>query len=332
MRIVIIGVGAMGSLFAGRLSPLTEVVMLGHWPEQLAALKGQGLLLMHPDGQESRVKVQATDSLTEAGRAEIVLVLVKSWQTRRAAGQARQIISSGGLALTLQNGLGNLEILAESVGDERATLGVTSEGANMIAPGIVRHAGRGQTHLATLGHQLQNISQLADLFRAAGFESQLVDSARSLVWGKLAVNAGINPLTGLLQVANGYLTQDTIARDLMCRAAEETATVALAQGIKLPYPSAAERTLEVATATAANRSSMAQDLARGTPTEIEAISGAIIKSGKRLACPTPVNEALCHLVKAQIQDGHWRNKVNDLSEQITGEFRALARLQVAEWS
>jgi 2-dehydropantoate 2-reductase len=332
MRIIIIGVGAMGSLFAGRLSPLTEVVMLGHWPEQLAALKGNGLLLVHPDGQESRVKVQATNNLADVGRADIVLVLVKSWQTRRAAGQARQIINAGSLVVTLQNGLGNLEILVESVSVGSVTLGVTSEGANMVAPGIVKHAGFGQTHLATLDGQDQNLDQLADLFCAAGFESHLVNSTRSLVWGKLAVNAGINPLTGLLQVSNGFLTQDTIARDLMRLAAEETAVVAVAQGIGLPYSSAADRALEVAEATAANRSSMAQDLARGTPTEIEAISGAIVESGKQFACPTPINEALCYLVKAQIQDGRWRDKVDDLRDQISAEFRALAQLEVAEWS
>jgi 2-dehydropantoate 2-reductase len=176
------------------------------------------------------------------------------------------------------------------------------------------------------------LDQLADLFCDAGFESHLVDSTRSLVWGKLAVNAGINPLTGLLQVPNGFLTQDTIARDLMGRAAEETAAVALAQGIELPYPSAADRTLEVAEATAANRSSMAQDLARGTPTEIEAISGAIVDSGKKFACPTPVNEALCYLVQAQIQDGRWRDKVDDLKDQVSAEFRAFAQLEVADWS
>jgi len=320
----------MGSLFAGRLTPLTEVIMLGHWPEQMATLKRQRLVLVQPDGRENRVKVKATDSLNEAGQADIVLVLVKSWQTRRAAGQARQIIAPDGLALTLQNGLGNLEILAESVGEEKTTLGVTSEGANMVAPGIVRHAGYGLTHLARIKGQAQKLDQLADLLRATGFECHLVDSARSLVWGKLAVNAGINPLTGLLQVANGFLTQDTIARDLMYQAAEETAAVALALGIDLPYQSAAKRTLEVAEATAANRSSMVQDLARGTPTEIEAISGAIVKNGKRLACPTPINEALCRLVEAQIQDGRWREKVNELSEQVTGEFRALAQLEVGE--
>ena len=142
------------------------------------------------------------------------------------------------------------------------------------------------------------VAALAALLRQAGFTTHLVEHVDSLVWGKLAVNAGINPLTALLNVPNGYLAQDPRARRIMMAAAAETAAVAAAQGIPLPYASAPQRALAVAQATAANHSSMLQDVRQGRPTEIEAICGAIARVGQQWSVPTPVNTALWRLVKA----------------------------------
>lgn len=328
MRIVIIGVGAMGSLFAGRISPLAEVIMLGNWPEQLAILNKEGLRLIHPEGRESLIDVEATNETRTAGKADLALVLVKGWQTKRAASQAQEIVGDTGLALTLQNGLGNLEILAEAVGESRVSLGVTSEGATMMAPGVVRHAGKGLTHLALTPETAGHLGEVAALFNTAGFKTHLVESATSLVWGKLAVNAGINPLTALLQVPNGYLDEDPVARALMCQAAEEAAAVARAQGIDLPYESASERTIEVARATASNRSSMAQDIARGMPTEIDAISGEISRYGQKLGLLTPINDILIRLVKAQIETGNWQNEIANLPLEYQERFRKLSQVEI----
>jgi 2-dehydropantoate 2-reductase len=269
--------------------------------------------------------VKATNDTRAAGQADLALILVKGWQTERAADQAKEIVADSGLALTLQNGLGNLEILANTVGESRASLGVTSEGATMVSPGVVRHAGKGLTHLATTPETADRLGPIAELFNRAGFNTHLVESATSLVWGKLAVNAGINPLTALLQVPNGYLYKNPVARNLMCQAAEETAAVAHALGIDLPYESASERTIEVAKATAANRSSMAQDIARGMPTEIDAISGAISRYGKKVGIRTPINNVLIRLVKAQIETGDWQNELDKLPLEYQDRFRDLTK-------
>jgi 2-dehydropantoate 2-reductase len=298
MRLVILGLGAMGSLFAGRLSPLVDTVMVGSWPEQLAALQARQLTVIESDGRQRQVKVQATSRLEQAAPADLVLVLVKSWQTERAAGQAAKILTESGLALTLQNGLGNLERLAEAVGLERAAVGVTSEGATMIGPGLVRHAGHGRTHLATTQATAGRLAEAARLLEAAGFAVEVVENADGLLWGKVAVNAGINPLTALLQVRNGFLARHGATRAIMFEAARETAAVAQALGITLPYPDAGESVLAVAEATAGNLSSMAQDVARGAPTEIEAICGQIVAQGRARQVATPVNEMLLNLIRA----------------------------------
>ena len=295
--IAIFGVGALGTLFGSRLSSLAQVTLFGNWAEQIKILQREGLTVTHPNGSQSQYNLNVTNDLNQMPPADIALILVKSHQTARAARQAANILRPDGIAITLQNGLGNLEKLAEAVGPTRATLGITAQGATVLGPGQLRHAGQGPTTLARLPGRTKQLQQVASLFNAAGLETTLVDNADSLVWGKLAINAGINPLTALLEVSNGDLSEDSTLRQLMSTAANEVAAVAAAQGIELPFADAAGRTIEVSQNTASNRSSMLQDISRGAATEIDAISGAVVRYGRRLGISTPVNELLLELVK-----------------------------------
>lgn len=297
LKIAILGIGAMGTLFGSRLQPLAEVTLLGTWLEQIETIRRDGLLVTHPDGQQSRHWLHITSNPAEVPPADVALVLVKSYQTARAARQAAAILKPHGVAITLQNGLGNLESLAAVLGRERVSLGTTAQGASVLAPGLLRHAGQGPTHLGRLSSRTNLLGQVVDLFNAAGLETSLVDDVASLVWGKLAINAGINPLTALMRVPNGMLVEDESLRRVMAAAATEAARVAEAQGIRLPFADAAARAAEVAKATATNYSSMLQDVNRAGPTEIDAISGAVVRFGRRLGVPTPVNEFLLRQVK-----------------------------------
>jgi len=303
LNIAVFGVGALGTLFGSRLSPLANVTLFGNWPEQVDALRQNGLTVTQSDGSQTHHFLQATNDLNEMHPADIALILVKSHQTARAARQAANVLKPAGLAITIQNGLGNQKKLAEAVGPARAAIGITAQGATVLGPGQLRHAGNGPTHLALLPGRERQLEQVTELFNAAGLETTLVDHADSLVWGKLAINAGINPLTALLEVPNGALDEDETLRQIMSAAAIEVAAVAAAQGIELPYPDAARRTIEVAEATANNRSSMLQDISRGTPTEIEAISGAVVRYGQRLGVATPVNNFLWQMVNDK-EAGH----------------------------
>jgi 2-dehydropantoate 2-reductase len=290
----------MGSLFGSRLTEAgASVTAFGNWMEQIETVQRQGLTISYPDGRQTHHSLRITNNLADLPPADIALILVKSYQTERAARQAAQVLKPHGLAITLQNGLGNLEKLVEAVGPQRATLGVTAQGATVRAPGHLYYAGQGPTHLAHLPGHEKRLKALAAWFNAAGLETTLVDNADSLVWGKLAINAGINPLTALLEVPNGALAEDERLSQVMAAAANEVAQIAAAQGINLPYADAARRTAEVSRATATNRSSMLQDVSRAAPTEIEAISGAVVRFGRRLGIPTPVNEFLLGLVKAK---------------------------------
>lgn len=287
----------MGSLFASRLSSVAEVWLIGHWQAHLEAIRRDGLQLVLSQAAETYHFAATSDPRDVVG-ADLALVLVKSFQTQSAAETARQVLSPTGLAITLQNGLGNLEKLIERVGVNRATLGVTSAGATVLGPGQVRVAGLGKTTLGTRPEIATQVQAVADLLNAAGFETGLSENLDGLMWGKLVVNAGINALTALLRVPNGALLEIPAAAALMAEVARETAQVARARGIQLPYADPVAQVQDVARRTAINRSSMLQDVLRGSPTEVDAINGAVAREGERVGVPAPVNRLLAQLVSA----------------------------------
>jgi 2-dehydropantoate 2-reductase len=173
-------------------------------------------------------------------------------------------------------------------------LGVTTAGATLLGPGQVRLVGEA---LVTLSVH-PRLPPLADALRAAGFIIETVPDPTALLWGKLVINAAINPLTALLGVLNGELLERPSARLLVQSIAREAAAVAEASGILLPYPDPVAAVEAVARRTATNRSSMLQDIQRRAPTEIDAICGAIVQVGEQVGVPTPVNQTLFYLIKA----------------------------------
>jgi len=327
--VLVVGTGALACLFAARLAAVgVRVTMLGTWREGLDALRGHGVHVVQSDGSERAYEVRATDDVAECVGARLALVLVKSWQTGRAARQLVACLATGGLALTLQNGLGNREKLAEALGDasprskaqggtspqgkaqgdtspqgkaqgeERVALGVTTTGATLVGPGRVRPGGEG---VISLGAH-PRLSPLANLLERAGFAVEVLPEANDLLWSKLVINAAINPLTALLRVPNGELLARPSAQSLMDAAAREAAAVARALGRRLTFSDPVAAAQAVAQRTAVNHSSMFQDVQRGAPTEIDAICGAIVAAGEGCGVATPVNRTLWLLVKALIKE------------------------------
>ena len=296
-KILIAGTGALATLFAARLSRArVEVTMLGSWEAALNALNKHGARLQQPDGRVLSGPVRAVRSPKSAGQHTIALVLVKSWQTARVAQQLAGCLAEQGVALTLQNGLGTDEILAQVLGGPRTAAGVTTTGAALLEPGLVKNGGAGSLELG----EHPRVAPLVELLRTAGFTVNLHADVGALQWGKLVVNAAINPLTALYGVPNGALLEDAHLRDLMQKTALETAAVALACGVQLPYADPVLQVEQVARRTAANRSSMLQDLERGAPTEIEAINGAVVRAAETAGVRAPYNQALVAHIQARL--------------------------------
>ena len=297
--VLVVGTGAMACLFSARLAACgMPVTILGSWAQGLQALQRDGVRVVDVDGRETSYPVHVITETGDCTGVRYALVLVKSWQTQRAAEQLAKCLHAEGLALTLQNGLGNREQLAQVLGSGRVALGVTTAGATLLGPGRVRPVGEAVVTLSA--HP--RLSALAHLLQLAGFIIDTAPDATALLWGKLVINAAINPLTALLGVLNGELLERPPARQLLQAVAREAAAVAVAQGIRLPYPDPVVAAETIARRTAANRSSMLQDVQRGAPTEIEAICGAIVQAGEHTGVPTPINRTLFQLVKARAME------------------------------
>ncbi len=298
--VLIAGTGALASLFAARLAAQgVEVILLGTWQAALQALERQGVRLVSASGEEQAYRVRVTSEPEKVRGVRWALVLVKAWQTERAARHLAVCLAGDGLALTLQNGLGNDVVLSHALGADRVAVGVTTAGAALLEAGRVRAGGEGTVWLQA--HP--RLGPLEAVLRGAGFCVERVEDAQSLIWGKLVINSAINPLTALLDIPNGELLRRPAARVVMGQLATETAAVATAQGIPLPFDDPVQAAEQVALQTATNISSMLQDVRRGAPTEIDAICGAVVQRGEQYGVPTPVNRVCWHLVRARAAGG-----------------------------
>lgn len=307
MKIVIIGPGALGCLIAAAISSkllseknAPELWLLDHRPDRVLQIRENGLLL-EEDGRRLSLPARISCDPAEIGPADLIILCVKFKDTESALARANLLATADTLLLTLQNGIGHLPLLASSQIVAEVAIGVSAQGATLLAPGQVRHAGRGPT---LLGFDLNAAdptfsSRLADaarLLSAAGIETRVVDNILDHVWAKLFVNVGINALTAIIGCPNGRLLELPDAKSRMAAAVKEAAAVARALGIKIDKdPVAATR--EVCLATRDNFSSMLQDVRNKRRTEIDSINGAVATEARRLRIPAPVNEGLIRAVK-----------------------------------
>ena len=298
-EITIIGTGAMALLVGGQLAKAgIKVRLLGTWQDCIEAVNHRGIGIVK-NGTPQYYPAEAYLELEKLRDTRLALVLVKSWQTEEAARKLRDILSEDGIALTLQNGLGNGEILRAALGQERTSLGVTTYGATLLGPGKVRPGGEGMISV----QEHPRLPALTALLIKAGFALQQIADLSGLVWGKLVINVAINPLTALLGVQNGRLLESPSIKQLMGMAAREAAEVAAELGVQLNFNDPGQAAEAVAEATGKNLSSMLQDIRRGAPTEIDALCGAVVREGKRLQVATPVNEKLHMLIQGKVDLG-----------------------------
>ena len=294
-KILILGTGALATLFAARFSNADiDVTMLGTWQAALDALNRDGARLIDANGHETSHSVRA---VSKCESADLAVVLVKSWQTERVARQLEVCLAPDGVVVTLQNGLGNGEILASHLGAERVAQGVITVGATLVAPGVVRVGGQGLVSLEADSR----LGTFMALLTEAGFQSEVVASAASLMWSKLVINTSINTLTALLDIPNGDVLKRPSVRKLLGLIVQETAAVAAAQKIPLSFADPVQAVGRIAERTASNSSSMRQDVLRGAPTEIDAICGAVVRAGNAYGVPTPLNEILTALIRARVE-------------------------------
>ena len=317
-RVLVAGAGALGSVIGGFLRLAGHDVTLLGRDAHLESIRTQGL---HIDGLWGNHRVggfELTSRPADArGPFEAVLLTVKSYDTAAMAAAVAPLLGADGVIISLQNGLGNAEVIAAHVGSARVLAARVIFGAELMAPGHVRVTVYADPVLiGDWGGRPAQARWWAEQFAAAGIPAAYCDDVRAALWGKLLYNAALNPLGALLGVHYGALAELTHTRAIMDAVLEEAFAVACAEGVQFPWTSAAQYRAvfygRLVPSTFHHRSSMLQDLERGRATEIDAINGQVWQRGAAHGIVTPVNEVLTRLVHAREAIGKketsWRSR------------------------
>ncbi len=305
MRYLVIGTGALGSVFGGLLQHSGQTVACLGRGEHFEQARRQGLEI---DGIWGNFRVgPITAALLEPEADEpyeVILLCVKSFATQEACRRLRGRLAPEGLIVSVQNGLGNLEIIAQEFGESHTIGARVIFGAQVTRPGLVTiTVYAAPVLLGAMGPELAGeklIRVAADLNRAS-IPTEVVAEIIPHLWDKVLYNCALNPLGAILGAPYGVLGNDPETRELMRLIIDEIYGVARAKGIKLHRPEAADyfrHFLEdLVPPTAAHWPSMWQDLQGGRRTEIEALNGAICRYGREMGLATPYNETMSHLIR-----------------------------------
>ena len=307
MRIMVVGVGALGSYFGGALAEAGhDVTLLVRNRAHRAAIRESGLILRR-DGGEARIPVHVVDSeaADQAGTADIVLVFTKTGATRAALEDARPVIAASTRLVSVQNGLGNADLLAEFVPMNRVIYGTTMAPGDIVAPGVVSTHGPHVTQFCAAEPDPQTAGMADDLARMlgdAGLETRVNPDVDRVIWAKVSFNCAMNSLCALLGRTPGPLLDDPEIKALVMATIMEGCDVAAAAGVDVDRE-ALRNTIEmVHREHRDHKPSMLVDVENGRRTEIDSLNGAVVTTGQRLGVATPRNQTLLALIHAREAD------------------------------
>ena len=302
MKICMLGTGSLGSTIGGTLAQGgSEVYFVDQWKEHIDKINENGLK-MTDEKEDWYVKVDARTSAEGMGPVDLVIVLVKSFATKEAVSQLKEtnVIGENTLVMSLQNGLGNEETIAEVVGEANVISGKTYVGGRLLSPGYVSAGVKGKyTYIGKLtGEITDRIQAVCDEFNKAGLLCEVSDNIKGLIWDKLLINVAAGALCGITRLPYGPLYEEEYIKETAVAAIQEGIDVAKAAGVKLksedpeyPWYAASEGLPETF------KTSILQSLELKRPTEIDFINGSVVEWGKKFGIPTPVNRILVTCVK-----------------------------------
>lgn len=302
MKILVFGAGALGGFVGGMLSQKYDATLYGK-EDKMLPIQNSGLKISGVTEIEVHPKIAYNPKDLKDTDFDLVILAVKAYVTDSAMKVIKEIIGSNTVVLSLQNGLDNEVKIGQAIGVEKTIGGVTSHGLTFIEPGHVHHAGVGETKIGELdGKESERIKEIAKALSSVGIETEINLDIRKEIWIKGIVNAGINPLTALTRLKNGYLLKIPYLERLLESICQECIEVAKMEGIDLFGCDVIEKTKNVTRLTSENKSSMLQDIERGRKTEIDSINGRIVKIGNNHGVGTPINSTLVSLIKG-IEEG-----------------------------
>ena len=291
MRIAIMGAGGVGGCLGGLLGKAGNDVWLIVRGEHLEAIRANGLKLIRPD-TEFVVQVNATDNPAEVGPVDLVLFTVKTYQNRHVITTLKPLMGHETSVITLQNGVESHEQLGAVLGPSNILPGAYWASSHILSPGVIGEDVPAQISFGEIDDTDSLRSpDIRKVFRDAGIKTEISLDPLQVLWEKFIVLSALAGITSAAQTRPKELLKYPDARAMFCNAMEESLAVGLAKGINLP-DNLIQDSLKYIESLPDFQNSMHGDYEAGRATELEALSGAVIRLGKQIGVKTPVHELL----------------------------------------
>ena len=296
MNIVILGAGAIGSLFGAMLSKDNNVLLIGRKPH-VDAINDSGL---NVKGKTNlTVTIEAFESVKDVYIIPDLLILaVKSYDTEPAIKSARSILRDNTIVMSLQNGIDNIENIQKIVKSEKIIPCITTHGVVFSKPGVINHTGMGRTIIGSLNENPKSVNTISSCLNESGIKTTVSNDIQKEIWIKAIINSSINPLTSIFSCMNGYLLENPILQKITQKICYESTNIANVTGLNFPSSEMFEKTRQVIQETSENRSSMLQSIMNNKKTEIDSINGKLVSIGIKHNLDVSLNEMLVYSVKS----------------------------------
>ena len=298
MRIAVIGAGAMGALYGGYLSRTNDGLLVDVNEKQVGTINENGLSIHEPDGSVTLCHPKATTNTADEVPADVVVLFVKAMFSASALKANKSLIGPDTYLMTLQNGSGHEDTLLQFVDRDHVVIGTTQHNGAILGFGEIRHGGSGKTCIGLLDGNSQRIAHIAEAFTACGLEAMCDDQVQKLIWGKMFTNVSASVLTGVLQVPLGFIASDANAWALCERLVREAVAVAAGEGLDFDVKEKIAEVRGVCERSPGGLTSIYADLRDGRKTEVDTISGSVVRASRRNGVPAPTHEAMVALVHA----------------------------------
>ena len=299
MKIAMMGSGGVGGFFGGRLAHAGYDVSFIARGAHLAAMRERGLTIENQQQGEIRVpKVQATDDPAQIGRVDLVIVSVKLWDTESAARQIKPLVGPGTGVLSLQNGVIKDDILRRELGEAAVMGGVGYVATHISRPGVIHQTGTMQRIVLGEydGTKSARATFLHEALARAGVNAELSDDVRRAIWEKYVFLVALSATTTTMRMPIGPIRENPQTHAFLRELIRETVAVGRAHGVALPEDYADNRLAFADGLPADMTSSMHHDLERGSPLEVNWLSGSVVQLGAAKGIPTPANRAVCDIL------------------------------------
>jgi 2-dehydropantoate 2-reductase len=304
MKIVVLGGGAMGALFGGYLSRSAEVTIVDVNTALVDAIARQGISIHEPDGSVTVCHPGCVADTAGMGPVDLILVFVKSMFSHSALEANRHLIGPDTYLLTLQNGSGHEDTLLEFADSAHVLIGTTQHNSAVGELGSISHGGSGHTYLGCLEGDPARLQPFADVFTAGGLEASVSDGVQKLIWNKMFTNVSASVLTGALQVPMGFITSDPDAWAMCQQLIREAVDVAAGEGLDFDYDQKVAEVKAVCDNSPKGLTSIYADLRDGRRSEVDTISGSVVRASRRNGVPAPSHEFIVHLIHAMEAKQH----------------------------